>query len=113
MKTSISVLVPVYNEEHLVYTSLQRLQILDTSEHLENIQIIVVDDCSTDNTPQVIECFKKEQTNSPASKIEWIFLKHDRNQGKGKAIKTALEQARCEITVIHDADLEYHPKDLL
>lgn len=113
MKTSISVLVPVYNEEHLVYASLHRLQILDTSPHLDNVQVIVVDDCSTDNTAQVIECFKKERSNYRASKIEWIFLKHERNQGKGKAIKTALEQATCEISVIHDADLEYHPKDLL
>ena len=47
-KTSLSVLVPVYNEEHLVYTSLERLAVLDTSDLLERIEVIVVDDCSTD-----------------------------------------------------------------
>jgi glycosyltransferase involved in cell wall biosynthesis len=113
MKTSLSVLVPVYNEEHLVYTSLDRLKLLDTSPHLERVEVIVVDDCSKDETPQVIERFKLEQTGTPDSKIKWIFLRHDNNKGKGQAVKTALERATCEISVIHDADLEYHPKDLL
>jgi len=42
-----------------------------------------------------------------------VFLTHDRNRGKGGAIRTALKHATCNISVIHDADLEYHPKDLL
>jgi glycosyltransferase involved in cell wall biosynthesis len=113
MKTSLSVLVPLYNEEHLVYTSLQRLKILDTSPHLEHVEVIVVDDCSKDESPRVLERFKQEQTGDPDSKIEWIFLRHDKNSGKGQAVKTALKHATCEISVIHDADLEYHPKDLL
>jgi SAM-dependent methyltransferase len=45
--------------------------------------------------------------------MTWTFLRHERNGGKGQAIRTALERATCEITVIHDADLEYHPRDLL
>src|SRR5262245_24552793 len=113
MKTSLSVLVPVYNEQHLVYESLKRLKILDTSEHLERIEVIVVDDCSKDASAKVLEKFREEQTREASSKIQWIFLRHEQNAGKGKAIKTALEYENCEITVIHDADLEYHPKDLL
>ena len=113
MKTSLSVLVPVYNEQHLLYTSLQRLKILDTSPHLERVEVIVVDDGSKDESPRVLEKFKKEQTGDPDSKIEWIFLRHERNGGKGQAVKTALKHATCEISVVHDADLEYHPRDLL
>ena len=112
MKTSLSVLVPVYNEEYLVYESLRRLRILETSPHLERIEVIVVDDSSTDSSPQVIDRFKKE-TERAQSNILWIFLRHDHNRGKGQAVKTALELATCEICVIHDADLEYHAKDLL
>src|SRR5215475_9540838 len=108
MTTSPSVLVPVYNEEYLVYESLRRLRILDTSPHLERIEVIVVDDCSTDSSPQVIERFQKEIERAQESNIRWIFLRHDRNGGKGQAVKTALELATCEICVIHDADLEYH-----
>ena len=111
-KTSLSVLVPVYNEQHLVYTSLQRLKVLEESAHLERIEVIVVDDCSTDDSPQVLRRFAQEQTGG-ASRIEWIFLTHAQNGGKGRAIQTALERATCDISVIHDADLEYHPKDLL
>jgi glycosyltransferase involved in cell wall biosynthesis len=87
--------------------------ILETSTHLERIEIIVVDDCSTDSSPQVIERFKKETESTQQSKIRWSFLRHKRNGGKGQAVKTALELATCDICVIHDADLEYHAKDLL
>src|SRR5262245_53702244 len=111
--TSLSVLVPVYNEQHLVYTSLQRLKILEKSPSLHSVEIIIVDDCSTDETPRVLENFRSEQTSEQESKITWTFLRHDRNGGKGKAIKTALERATGEVTVIHDADLEYHPRDLI
>jgi glycosyltransferase involved in cell wall biosynthesis len=113
MKTSLSVLVPVYNEEYLVYESLRRLKILETSPHLERIEIIVVDDCSTDSSPRILERFKTETESVQASQIQWIFLRHDHNRGKGQAVKTALEVATCDICVIHDADLEYHAKDLL
>jgi glycosyltransferase involved in cell wall biosynthesis len=113
MKTSLSVLVPVYNEEHLVSASLERLTILDTSDLLERIEVIVVDDCSTDGSRSVLERFELAQTDHPESKIHWIFLRHETNGGKGDAIRTALEHATCDISVIHDADLEYHPRDLL
>src|SRR5262249_5344461 len=113
MKTSLSILVPVYNEQHLVYKSLERLKVLDTCEHLKRIQVIVVDDGSIDHSAQAIEKFRAEQTNHPGSRIEWVFLRHPKNIGKGQAIKTGLELATCEISVIHDADLEYHPKDLM
>jgi glycosyltransferase involved in cell wall biosynthesis/phospholipid N-methyltransferase len=111
--TSLTVLVPVYNEQFLVATSLGRLALLEESPHLERIEVIVVDDCSKDGTPEALARFREEQTGRPGSRISWTFLRHERNQGKGGAIRTALERATCEITVIHDADLEYHPKDLL
>ena len=113
MKTSLSVLVPVYNEEHLVYASLERLGILDTSDLLERIEVIVVDDCSTDRSRDVLDRFRIERTGDAHSKIHWTFLHHPTNAGKGQAIRTALAHATCDISVIHDADLEYHPKDLL
>ncbi len=111
--TSLSVLVPVYNEEHLVATSLARLEVLETSPLLDRVQIIVVDDCSRDATPEALRRFEDERKGRPRGKIEWIFLRHEKNGGKGKAIQTALARAECAISVIHDADLEYHPKDLL
>ena len=128
--TSLSVLVPVNNEQHLVSTSLARLEVLETSPHLERIQVVVVDDCSRDATAEVLKAFAAErgivwQENGPIEdgielrargthgRFEWIFLRHVLNGGKGAAIRTALARAEGAISVIHDADLEYHPRDLL
>ena len=109
--TSLSVLVPVYNEQYLVESSLRRLLVLSDSPLLSHVQIIVVDDCSRDHTAEVLADFQRSLPKS--DKISWRFLRHEQNQGKGAAIRTALEHAECELTVIHDADLEYHPRDLL
>jgi glycosyltransferase involved in cell wall biosynthesis len=108
--TSLSVLVPVYNEQYLVAESLGRLEVLADSPFLERIEVIVVDDCSTDATPRVLEAFAASR---PASRVTWRFVRHERNGGKGAAVRTGLAHATCELTVIHDADLEYHPRDLL
>lgn len=112
--TSLSVLVPVYNEQAFVESSLRRLAVLAASSALQHIQVIVVDDCSTDQTPAVLSDFQAQRDGLPgAPKFEWSFYRHERNQGKGAAIRTALAHAHCELSVIHDADLEYHPRDLL
>ena len=114
--TTLSILVPVYNEEHLVRASLERLKPLGQSPLLDHVQIIVVDDGSTDQTGAVLGEFQlslAEAAEAPARRLEWLFLRHDTNQGKAAAIHTALSQANAELTVIHDADLEYHPLDLL
>ncbi len=110
--TSLSVLVPVYDEEHLVAASLERLEVLARSPRLSRVQVVVVDDCSSDGTAEVLRRFQAERAGR-GGKMEWLFLRHARNGGKGKAVRTALAHAECEISVIHDADLEYHPKDLL
>ncbi len=108
---SLSVLVPVYNEQHLVETSLSRLEVLTASPALSRIEVIVVDDCSKDGTAEILKRFAASRAKD--SKIEWTFLRHEKNSGKGKAIQTALARATCDVSVIHDADLEYHPEDLL
>ena len=128
--TTLSVLVPVFNEQHLVAESLGRLKTeLEHSTYLERAQVIVVDDCSSDGTSEVLRGFATglglawEPATSPAAesvrlaegrvgKIEWCFLRHEQNGGKGQAVRTALARATCAITVIHDADLEYNPRDL-
>lgn len=115
-QTSLSVLVPVYNERYVVAESLQRLTILSGDEHVSRVEVIVVDDGSTDGSTEVLEDFARRQPcPDPASggaRISWTFIRHDRNRGKGRAIRTALERATGDITIIHDADLEYHPADI-
>ena len=111
-KTSLSVLVPVYNEEYLVEESLKRLFALKASPYLERVQVIVVDDSSTDNTPDILKRLADELPPLETG-FEWQFIRHEKNLGKGGAVQTALKAASCEISIIHDADLEYFPKDML
>ena len=64
-----------------------------------------MDDCSTDETPLIIDKIKK---NNPA----WKYLRHDKNRGKGAALRTGFKEATGDIIVIQDADLEYDPSDM-
>ena len=81
--TTLSVIVPVYNEQYLVHESLRRLQVLGESPLLSRVKVIVVDDHSTDQTPRRCNGFR-----SPVREIlhgvslKWLFLRHDRNQEK-------------------------------
>jgi glycosyltransferase involved in cell wall biosynthesis len=111
--TTLSVLVPVYNEEHLVAASLERLICLGESPFLDRVQIVVVDDGSSDHSRETIGQFKESLGVAPPEKLEWLFIRHEKNKGKAAAIHTALSAATEELCVIHDADLEYHPEDLL
>jgi len=112
--TTLSVLVPAYNEQYLIEASLESLAVLDESPRLQAITVIVVDDCSKDGTAEAIHRFQAHlESSQNFKKFNWIFLRHEKNQGKGAAIRTALAHVDTHLVVIHDADLEYHPRDLL
>jgi glycosyltransferase involved in cell wall biosynthesis/phospholipid N-methyltransferase len=110
---SLSVIVPVYNEQFLVETSLQRLDVLGESSLLERVQVIVVDDASTDATPAALKRFRQSLESRDNPKFSWLFLEHRQNAGKGAGVRTGLAHVDADLVVIHDADLEYHPADLL
>jgi len=100
MSTSItlSVLVPAYNEEKTMKTVLQKL-----IKQKEVFEIVVVDDASQDKTYQIAKSIK-----DPRIKV----FRHEKNQGKGKAIQTALSHAKGNYVLIQDADLEYDPAEI-
>src|ERR1700678_4761378 len=94
----VSVIVPVYNEVSHVEELLQAIHASPVKK-----EIIVVDDGSTDGTRE------KLQTMPLADDVTVVF--HEKNCGKGAAIRTALEYARGEYVLIQDSDLEYDPQD--
>ncbi len=112
--TTLSVIVPAYNEQYLIEASLKGLAVLGESPRLREIRVIVVNDRSTDRTAEAIQRFQSTLKTSPDfKKFSWTWLDHTENQGKGAAIRTALPHVDTELVVIHDADLEYHPRDLI
>src|ERR1700722_4908627 len=111
--TTLSVIVPVYNEQFLVESSLARLEVLGESSLLERIKVIVVDDASSDGTPEALARFRESCKSRNNPKFSWFFARHDQNSGKGAAIRTGLVHVDTDLVVIHDGDLEYHPVDML
>mgnify|MGYP003981645197 FL=1 len=97
----ISVIIPCFNEEKTITNLVGRVlkSLIDM-----NKQIVIVDDCSTDNT------FKILQELSALDKSINI-VSHSSNQGKGAAIRTALLSVTGDIVIIQDADLEYNPSE--
>lgn len=110
---SLGIIVPVYNEQYLVESSLRRLAVLDESPFLKRVRVIVVNDASKDRSAQALQHFRENLWASERVQFEWIFVDHEVNLGKGAAIQTGLLQADTDLVVIHDADLEYHPEDLI
>lgn len=97
----LSVIIPCFNEVDTIEKIISAVRCAPC----EDMQIIVVDDFSTDGTRQ-----KLETEISPHGLID-VLLLHDKNQGKGAAIRTGLAAVEGEIVIIQDADLEYDPQE--
>ena len=101
----LSVLVPVYNEVGTVLTLIDRVRKVPIRK-----EIVIVDDCSTDGTREVLKELTDGARNDGNNQL--VVLLHDQNRGKGAAIRTALPHARGCCVAIHDADLENDSRDL-
>ncbi|MHC1581330.1 MAG: glycosyltransferase, partial [Methanopyraceae archaeon] len=105
MPEHLTVVVPVYNERHLVAESVRRVLGVE-SPRIERLDVILVDDGSTDGTREVLRGLAEEYPE------RITLVEHDTNQGKGAAVRTGIALAKGTVTVVHDADLEYDPQDL-
>lgn len=95
----LTVIIPVYNEAKTIKEILMKVDKVKLPEKLGK-EIIVIDDGSTDDTAKI---FKKTK------KVNFKYLRHGENRGKGAAIRTGISKARGDIIIIQDADLEYDP----
>ena len=95
----LSVVIPVYNEVKTIKEIVSRVQAVDLEK-----EIVIVDDGSTDGTRELLPEISLAQKNVR------VFY-HDRNQGKGAALRTGFEGATGDIVIVQDADLEYDPRE--
>jgi glycosyltransferase involved in cell wall biosynthesis len=102
---TLSIIMPAFNEEKFVSDVLQKVTSVLLDGRVEK-EIIIVNDCSTDNTKLTIEQFILQ---NPSQKIKLIT--HEKNQGKGACIRTGLQYASGEVLIIQDTDLEYDPTE--
>lgn len=100
---TLSVVIPVYNERQYFERVVERVENAKLPAGLER-QIVCVDDCSSDGTTELLRSLAAQRPHLRA-------FYHERNQGKGAAIRTGLLQATGDIVLIQDADLEYDPAE--
>ncbi len=103
--TKLSIIVPAYNEAATIHMILDRLRAVQLINNIQK-ELILVNDCSTDNTEAVLKKYKEDH---PEHDIQ--YYKHEVNKGKGAAIHTGISKAKGEYLVIQDADLEYDPEE--
>ena len=96
----LSLIMPIYNEADLLEEVLRQVRAIPIQEK----ELILVDDFSKDGTRDIL----KKEENKPDTKV----IYHNKNKGKGSAIRTGLKVATGEIIIIQDADLEYNPQEI-
>ncbi|MBL8232530.1 MAG: glycosyltransferase [Bryobacterales bacterium] len=99
----LSILIPVYNERTVVERSLSLVLAAPLPENMER-ELVIVDDCSTDGTSDILK-----RIAATDSRIR--LFRHEVNQGKGAAVRTAIEKAQGDFSLVQDADLEYDPSE--
>ena len=100
---TLSIIIPVYNEEKTIHLILDKIKEVPLINEL-NKEIVMVDDSSTDNSWKRLEEYKSQNTE-----LEISLYRHSYNQGKGAALRTGIQEAKGDLIIIQDADLEYDP----
>lgn len=101
----LSIIIPAYNEAQTIHKILNRIKAVTLIQGIEK-ELILVNDCSTDDTKGAIESYM--QANK---ELKITYYEHEVNKGKGAAIHTGISKATGEYTIIQDADLEYDPEE--
>jgi glycosyltransferase involved in cell wall biosynthesis len=101
----LSIVIPVYNEEKTIHLILNKIKAVTLLNNIQK-EIIIVNDCSKDDTEGSIHKYMSSNADMPIS-----YFKHEVNQGKGAALHTGIKKATGDYIIIQDADLEYDPQE--
>jgi glycosyltransferase involved in cell wall biosynthesis len=100
----LSIIIPVFNEKKSIIDVIKKVHQIKYNHELTDIELVVVDDCSTDGTSELLEKNKKE--------LNYIFISQNQKKGKGFAVREGIKHSSGELITIQDADLELIPEDI-
>jgi len=105
MSQVLSVVIPAFNEARTIHLILDKIKAVNLMNNLK-MEIIIVNDCSTDTTIDAIKNYQRENSDFPIS-----LYNQERNMGKGAALHRGIKEATGDYVIIQDADLEYDPSE--
>lgn len=94
----LSIVIPIYNEQETLDEIIRQVRAVEVDKHL-----VLVDDFSTDNTREILKRYEQDD--------DCTVLYHEKNRGKGAALRTGFQSAQGDVVIIQDADLEYDPQE--
>jgi glycosyltransferase involved in cell wall biosynthesis len=105
MNKKLTIIVPAYNEENTIQYILNKINEVQLIQNIQK-EIIVVNDCSADNTEQKVTEFQQQHPE-----LTIVYKKHEINKGKGAALRTGFQSATGDFVIVQDADMEYDPNE--
>lgn len=105
MSTTLSIVIPAYNEERTIHLILDKVKAVQLVGGWQK-EVLIINDASSDDTKGAIERYRNSNPDFPITYFEHAF-----NQGKGAALHTGIREATGEYLIIQDADLEYDPEE--
>jgi glycosyltransferase involved in cell wall biosynthesis len=104
---TLDIVIPAFNESRQITALFDKLRVIAFPSFIHAVQFICVNDCSTDQTKEVVEAYQQQYPS-----FNLLLLSHDQNKGKGAAVRTGIEAGRGDLVLIQDGDLELSPSDI-